>query len=237
MSDTVEGTPGLLFGRCQTPRRPCLDSRGGLGDGLGARDGDGDARARVRDLRGSAVGEPSARVAERALLVGLRPMLMPSRSRTRPEVGYAGLALALLPGGRRRRGQRRSRLARDLCATSAPASPSWTAGGSGPSSSSSRGTTRRTSMSSRALTRDLYVAIGEEGFWQGPSVTRALLSSRRRRRRGRPRALHGRDPLRRRRGRAAHGDAVRDDRLRRRGLDRRRASPLVRRHARLRARR
>jgi hypothetical protein len=110
----------------------------------------------------------SARVAERALLVGLRPMLMPSRLRDEAQkVNYADSHWLSLPGG---------------CAV-AEASDDvvWLAisvrnVGTGiavmhgwrfhPELVRSHGETPNLDEFTR-LTRDLYIPIGEEGFWQG----------------------------------------------------------------------
>jgi hypothetical protein len=110
----------------------------------------------------------SARVAERALLVGLRPMLMPSRLQDATQkVGYMDSHWLSLPGG---------------CAVAEASDDAvWLAisvrnVGTGiavmhgwrfnPERVLSHGESPNPGEFTR-LTRDLYVPIGEEGFWQG----------------------------------------------------------------------
>jgi hypothetical protein len=110
----------------------------------------------------------SARVAERALLVGLRPMLMPSRLQdSTQKVGYADSHWLSLPGG---------------CGIAEASDDAvWLAisvrnVGTGiavmhgwrfqPELVRSQGETPNLDEFTR-LTRDLYIPIGEEGFWQG----------------------------------------------------------------------
>ena len=110
----------------------------------------------------------SARVAERALLAGLRPMLMPSRLQDETQkVGYADSHWLSLPGGQ--------------AVVEASADVVWLAisvhnAGTGiavmhgwrfqPELVMSRGETPNPDEFTR-LTRDLYIAVGENGFWQG----------------------------------------------------------------------
>jgi hypothetical protein len=110
----------------------------------------------------------SARVAERALLAGLRPMLMPSRLQDETQkVGYADSHWLSLPGGQ--------------AVIEASAEVVWLAisvhnAGTGiavlhgwrfqPELVLSRGETPNPDEFTR-LTRDLYIAVGENGFWQG----------------------------------------------------------------------
>ena len=110
----------------------------------------------------------SARVAERALLAGLRPMLMPSRLQDETQkVGYADSHWLSLPGGQ--------------AVVEASADVVWLAisvhnAGTGiavmhgwrfqPELVLSRGESPNPDEFTR-LTRDLYIAVGENGFWQG----------------------------------------------------------------------
>jgi hypothetical protein len=110
----------------------------------------------------------SARVAERALLAGLRPMLMPSRLQDETQkVGYADSHWLAVPGGQ--------------AVVEASDDVVWLAisvhnAGAGiavmhgwrfqPELVLSRGETPNPDEFTR-LTRDLYIAVGENGFWQG----------------------------------------------------------------------
>jgi hypothetical protein len=110
----------------------------------------------------------SARVAERALLAGLRPMLMPSRFQdTAQKVGYMDSHWLQLPGGH--------------AVAEASEDVVWLAisvrnAGTGiavmhgwrfqPELVLSRGESPNLDEFTR-LTRDLYIAAAEVGFWQG----------------------------------------------------------------------
>jgi hypothetical protein len=111
----------------------------------------------------------SARVAERALLVGLRPMLMPSRLQDSVQkVGYQDSHWITLPGGQgvAEAGERAVYLAISVrnVGTGIAVMHGWRFQHelvlSRPGSSPDPDEFTR-------LTRDLYVAVGDEGFWQG----------------------------------------------------------------------
>jgi len=110
----------------------------------------------------------SARVAERALLVGLRPMLMPSRFQDATQkVGYADSHWLSLPGGHgvAEAGDEDVYLAISVrnVGTGIAVMHGWRFQ---PELVRSRGETPDLDDFTR-LTRDLYIPIGEEGFWQG----------------------------------------------------------------------
>ena len=112
----------------------------------------------------------SARVAERSLMAGIRPVLMPSRLEDPPlKVGFADDQLAEVPGGERRRGGHgRGDLPGHVrCATSATASRCCTAGASEPERQTRRRRPRRRLEEFHRLTRDIYIPVGDVGFWQG----------------------------------------------------------------------
>jgi len=110
----------------------------------------------------------SARVAERALLVGLRPMLMPSRLHDATQkVGYADSHWLALPGG-----QAVAEASDDAVwlaisvrnvGTGIAVMHGWRFDAE---LVRSHGESPNPDEFTR-LTRDLYVPIGEEGFWQG----------------------------------------------------------------------
>ena len=110
----------------------------------------------------------SARVAERALLAGLRPMLMPSRLQDDTQkVGYADSHWLSLPGG-----QAVVEASDDVVylAISVRDAGAGIAVMHGwrfqPELLRSFGETPNPDDFTR-LTRDLYIAVGEIGFWQG----------------------------------------------------------------------
>ena len=110
----------------------------------------------------------SARVAERALLVGLRPMLMTSRPQDETQkVGFADSHWLRLPGG-----QAVAEVSGDVVylavsvrnvGTGIAVMHGWRFE---PELVRSHGEYPNPDEFTR-LTRDLYVPIGEEGFWQG----------------------------------------------------------------------
>ena len=111
----------------------------------------------------------SARVAERALLVGLRPMLMPSRFQDPGQkVGYADSHWLMLPGGHgvAEASDEAVWLAISVrnVGTGIAVMHGWRFA---PEFVLSHGDDSPNLDEFTRLTRDLYVAIGEEGFWQG----------------------------------------------------------------------
>jgi hypothetical protein len=111
----------------------------------------------------------SARVAERALLVGLRPMLMPSRFQDPGQkVGYQDSHWLMLPGGHgvAEASDEAVWLAISVrnVGTGIAVMHGWRFA---PEFVLSRGDDAPDLDEFTRLTRDLYVAIGEEGFWQG----------------------------------------------------------------------
>jgi hypothetical protein len=110
----------------------------------------------------------SARVAERALLAGLRPMLMPSRLHDDAQkVGYADSHWLSLPGGQAVVEATDGVVYLAISVRDAGAGIAVMHGWRfQPELLRSFGETPNPDDFTR-LTRDLYIAVGEIGFWQG----------------------------------------------------------------------
>ena len=156
----VEGAPGAG-----------VIARGRLGRGLVDRDGRRDPRPRVRDLRVGPVGEPGgARCGTLAARGAAARVLMPSRPEDPPQkVGFLRRQVVPRLGQRRhRRGDGRGHLPRDRgpqrrqrhrgAPRLVPANAARPGAGTGE---------HAPLEDFRRLTRDLYIAPGEVGFWQG----------------------------------------------------------------------
>ncbi len=224
---------------CQLPASSVNSRRGRLGDDLRPRFRRRDARARRRDGRVRALGQPGGprrrAVAPRRAAAAARP----SRIDDPPQkVGLrrttSGSYAPRRPGRRRARPTTPS-TSRSRSATSAPESPSSTAGTSCRRSSSARTMSPPPLEDFTTLTRDLYIAPGDVGFWQG-ALRDPGSDDYRKPARGRgPAADRRRHPLRRLRRRPARDQplpalAARD--RRRPALVRVRRPPLERRPAR-----
>ena len=111
----------------------------------------------------------SARATERALLAGIRPVLVPSRMEDPPQkVGFRDQHWVRVPGGRAvaEVTDEAIYLAIACCETSGTVSP-CSIGGT--STRIGRSATRRTGrpMNFNRLTCDIYVPANDQGFWQG----------------------------------------------------------------------
>jgi hypothetical protein len=111
----------------------------------------------------------SARVAERTLMAGLRPLLMPSRPDDPPQkVGFADGRWLMVPGGRGAAEATPDALYLAMSLRNVGAGIAVLHGWRfTPELRRSASEPRPTLDEFHRLTRDLYVPVGDIGFWQG----------------------------------------------------------------------
>ena len=110
----------------------------------------------------------ASRVAERSLLAGLRPLLMPSRAEDPTlKVGFADNHFVALPGGSATAEVTESAIYLTMSVRNVGNGIAILHGWRIEPSRELKGMTRPAVEDFHRLTRDLYVAVGDVAFWQG----------------------------------------------------------------------